>query len=119
MPGAMLTTAPNCTSAPEERFHEDVDHRPAADPGDDVVELRTLLSRRLAPSSVVTSITAISMTASPASLSTGTVTLATNTRSASGYMREAISSTMPSMMVLGCPEPTGITVSTGETLAGM
>ena len=61
----------------------------------------------------MTSIAAISMTASPASLSTGTRTLAKNTRIASGYMREASSSSMPSMMVLGWPAPAWITVSTG------
>ena len=53
------------------------------------------------------------MAPSAISFSTGTTTLAQNTRAASGYMPLDSSSTTPPMMVLGAPEPSWITVRTG------
>ena len=70
-------------------------------------------SRPRQPTCVVTS-----MTLSPTSFSTGTMMLAKNTSAASGHMPPANSSSAPPRMVLGAPDPSWITVSTGYTLAG-
>ena len=49
----------------------------------------------------------------PISLNSGTSTLAKKTSNASGYIFEETSSSTPPMMVLGAPEPSWMTVSTG------
>ncbi len=53
------------------------------------------------------------MTERPISFSIGTAMLAKNTRAASGYMRDATSSSTPPRIVLGEPAPSCTTVSTG------
>ena len=108
-PGSMVTIAPKRTSAPEQRFHEDVDHRPAADPAHDVVQPGAVAQPDGAPGSGWRS----ASPSSPTSFSIGTAMLAKNTSAASGYMCDASSSSTPPRMVLGAPAPSCITVSTG------
>ena len=81
-PELMLTSAAELHQRDQDRGHEDVDHRPAADRRDDAVEPGCGRAAAAAePSRVATS-----MAPSAISLSTGTTMLAKNTRAASGYM---------------------------------
>ena len=107
-PGAMVTTAPNCTSATSIEIMKTsiIDQRPIArTKRNSAVRSRSLPAQ---PACVATS-----MVTKPTSLSMGTTTLAKNTSAASGYIALASSSSTPPRMVLGAPAPSCTTVSTG------